>query len=175
MKRVILIDIDDTLNDMLDKWIGWYNRNYDDQLDPREVIGWDLTKFVKPSCGREMYAYLDKPDLYDEVEPLPHAREVVERLQSNGDEVFLVSSCVPGSVDKKFRWAAEHFPTVDWKHYVACTNKWLIRGDVMIDDGPHNADGFEGRFIIFDKAHNWFATHLERAMNWKEIEQKLLS
>lgn len=55
-----------------------------------------------------------------------------------------------------------------------CGNKNIIKADIMIDDGIHNLESFEGMKILFDAPHNRNENRFIRVMNWEEIERKLL-
>ena len=35
----------------------------------------------------------------------------------------------------------ELFPFLDWEHIIFACNKQMVRGDVLIDDAPHNLVG----------------------------------
>jgi 5'(3')-deoxyribonucleotidase len=57
-RKSIGIDLDDTLNELLNKWLYDYNQKYSDNLKRDDVIDWDWTKFVKPECGKDIYKFL---------------------------------------------------------------------------------------------------------------------
>ncbi len=64
-----------------------------------------------------------------------------------GYEVYLVSSGSVGSLCDKARWSAEHLPFMKDRLFLTDrkTPKGLIRGDVLIDDGPHNLLDYKAR------------------------------
>lgn len=69
----------------------------------------------------------------------------------------------------KYRWVIEtYFPFIDAAHFITCTHKQLIRGDILVDDGPHN---FGGSYIpiLFDAVHNRNYKTKYRAHNWQEV------
>lgn len=170
--RTILVDVDDVLNNLLDGWTARYNADYSDTLTADSFLDWDMLKFVKQECGQKIYDYLKDPTLYEECTPTEHSQAVIERLLKHGDRLYVVSSCVPYSVDAKFAWVTKHYP-LTWKQTIACTDKSLILGDYLIDDGLHNAVGFKGKFLLMDRAHNRSDTKLQRVKDWYEVEEVL--
>ncbi len=76
----------------------------------------------------------------------------------------------------KRRWNGflELFPFLDWEHIIITNNKQLVRGDILIDDGPHNLVGGEYFKILFDRPHNRnyddAANGMLRLHTWQEID-----
>lgn len=66
-----------------------------------------------------------------------------------------------------------YFPFLSWKQVIITENKQMIRGDVLIDDGPHNMIGGSYRKILFNANHNRdfdeASVGAERAENWNEV------
>ncbi len=170
--RTILVDVDDVLNNLLTGWVQRYNKEYNDTLTADSFLDWNMLKFIKQECGEKIYDYLKDPTLYEECTPTPHSQEVIERLLKHGDRIYVVSSCVPESVDAKFSWVLKHYP-LKWNQCIACSNKGLIIGDYLIGDGLHNAVGFTGTFLLMDRAHNRSDTTLRRVKDWYEVESIL--
>lgn len=69
----------------------------------------------------------------------------------------------------------ELFPFLDWEHIIITSNKQMVRGDVLIDDGPHNLVGGEYFKILFDRPHNRSFDHVAndtlRVSTWEEIDK----
>ena len=55
----------------------------------------------------------------------------------------------------------------------------MVRGDVLIDDAPHNLVGGEYAKILFDRPHNRSFDHVAndalRVNTWEEIDQVIHS
>ena len=73
----------------------------------------------------------------------------------------------------------ELFPFLDWEHIIFACNKQMVRGDVLIDDAPHNLVGGEYAKILFDRPHNRSFDHVAhdalRVNTWEEIDQVIHS
>ncbi len=66
-------------------------------------------------------------------------------------------------------------PEIPWSHVIVTSNKSLVKGDVLVDDGLHNL--YEGSYIkvLFDKPWNRevdkdkLTDIIHRIHNWDEI------
>jgi 5'(3')-deoxyribonucleotidase len=55
-----------------------------------------------------------------------------------------------------------------------CGYKFILKGDLLIDDRSFNLDEFDGNTILFNSPHNVKDNGYERAGSWIEIAEKLL-
>lgn len=174
---IVACDIDGVLADIHQIWLDRYNVDYSDHLTVDRITEWDMSRFVKPECGKKIYDYLDDPSLYDEMPPIEGALEGVLELRRAGHRVVFVTSSVNGASGRKLRWLQDwgFFETrrKSEPDYVECTDKSLIRADVLIDDYHGNLAVFHGERIQFLQPWNanksvdgaWIAC------NWREIPQ----
>jgi len=153
---IIACDVDGVVADLMPVWLVKYSVDYGHTLTPDDIVEWDISQFVKPECGLSIYDYLQDPQLYDDVLPIKGAYEGVEALRKAGHRVVFVTSTHPDFSGRKFRWLVQHgFLTAgEVCNYVECTDKSLIRADVMIDDGEHNIAGFQGDTVLYTAPHN---------------------
>lgn len=91
------------------------------------------------------------------LEPMPHAKQVVQELQVRGYEVFLVSACIESKyvIPEKIQWVQRELPSVSLKnvHLLPIKNSKadLIKGIfgeltsdyVLIDDYHVNLQDWE--------------------------------
>lgn len=66
------------------------------------------------------------------------------------------------------------FPFLDWEHIIFASNKQMIRGDILIDDGAHNLIGGDYFKIMFNRPHN-IGLDIEkygvcRADTWDDVD-----
>jgi 5'-nucleotidase len=162
---IIALDVDGVVADLYSVWFGLYNEDYDDDLTHARVTSWNVHNFVKPECGQKMYAYLDRPTIYDAVEPISGALEAVRRLRDFGHRVVFVTAAVPMSAGHKYQWLMKHgfLGECQRSDYVEAEDKSLIRADALVDDAPHNLRNFVGRGILISLPHNASAIAYERA------------
>lgn len=172
MKKVIAIDLDDVLADLVESWVEVVNKNEDENVKPCDIKCWDIKKYFK--CNKKVFTYLT----YGFFRNLPvkkDSQEVVEKLSEIHD-VYIVTSATktPESLKAKVEWLSEHFPFISADKIVLCGNKSIIKADIMIDDGVHNLKTFSGKKILFDAPHNRSCAEFTRVRNWSEIKNILL-
>ena len=173
---IIAVDVDDVVADLPSIWYALYNREYNDDLAPERVLSWDTHKYVKPECGERIYRYLDEPELYNAVLPVPGALEGVQLLRYYGHRVVFVTSAVPKQMGRKYWWLIAHhflYGKDSREDYVEATDKSLIRADALVDDGPHNLENFQGTRVLFTRPHNHAAKDYHRVNSWKEVVRLL--
>ena len=174
---IVAIDIDGPLANLHKEWYARYNQEYEDTLSVERVTDWALHKFVKPVCGLKIYDYLLDPTLYDDVEVEEGAKEAVELLKQKGNRVIFVSSAPAGSCDPKYRWMIrEGFLSSKQRSHedlVFAYDKSLIRAAILIDDGPHNLEAFQGLSIAFDTPYNQVVKkpRIYRMKGWKDLPE----
>jgi len=169
----IIVDVDGVVADLHSVWLARYNHDWNDCLRIEEITEWELYKFVK--CGKLIYSYLELPDLYDTVEPIPGALKGVEFLRTMGFRVVFVTT---GNRDQKFNWLQKHkfLPPTEWKDhpdYVCCKDKSLVRARIIIDDNVDTLIAHPAWHILYDQPWNRHATAIARAHNWQDVIAKV--
>lgn len=137
---VVIVDLDGIVADLLTPWLEAYNDLYDDSLEIHHVLSWDIHKYVKPECGKKIYGLIGEPNFYNRVPALDGAVEGVNQLIADGHEIFMCSAVAvaPGQTPGKYQWVERNFPNFDPHRLVMCSHKYLLHGDVIIDDASHN-------------------------------------
>ena len=172
----ILVDMDDTIEYLLREWLEYLNRKYGTHVTEDDIHEYDLTGAFPELSADQVYAPLFDPALWMSVRPVPGARYALERMLNDGHDVYIVTSSNFKTIYVKIRsiiW--EYFPFIPDDHIIIARKKQMIRGDVMIDDAPHNLIGGRYLKIMPTAAHNRDfdeETHgIIRAENWEEIYQ----
>lgn len=168
MKRIGL-DLDSTLNNLTDVWIELYNKDYNDNL--KYFSNWDNHNDVKPECGKKIYDYLHKPNLFYELDIIDGARETVEFL-SKHYELYIVTAYIPETCVDKVNWVRKYLPNFNISNIVFLNKKNILELEYLIDDGPHNIEEFKGTGIVYDRPYNrYLGDEYHRVNNWKDIEK----
>ena len=172
----ILIDMDDTIEQLLKAWLDGVNQRYDRDVQYDDMVQWDVTAPYDGLTREQVYSIPDEPGFWGTVEPIEGAAEVIKRFMDEGHEVYIVTATPYISVAEKmddllFRW----FPFITWDQVIITSNKQLIKGDVLIDDGIHNLEGGDYAKILMTAPHNRDydaeANGMIRVHNWEEIER----
>ena len=171
----VLVDVDSVVANLMPVWLELYNKQYDDCLLSDDITQWELHEIVKPECGTHIYDYLEDDSLYDAVLPVDGAISGVNWLRTHSYDVRFVTSGVHfGKALWLMRWG---FTKGENPRYspdlIICHDKFLVKGDIMIDDNPRNLNSFDGLQILFSQPWNYVTTSYYRADNWPDVIQYL--
>ncbi len=171
----IAVDQDQVLADLLGEWIKRYNIDYNDTLTPEDIKCWNLCKYVKSDCGRDIYNYLKDEDLYRNLEIIEDSQEVLYEI-SKKYEIFIVTAAMemPSSFKGKYEWLRKHFDFIPSKNIVFCGDKSIVNADYLIDDAVHNLETFKGEGLLFSAPHNLNENRFRRVNGWREIRELFL-
>lgn len=177
-KLTILVDMDDTIECLTDAWIDWLNRKYDTNVRKEDVHSWDFSAAFPMLSHGEAYEPLYIDEFWNDVRPMPGAYEILQKLKLEGHDVYIVTSSAYQTIRAKMdRVLFEYFPFINWSHVIVAMNKAMVKGDVLIDDGPHNLENFDGARILMTAPHNRSydaeAHGMYRVSNWQEIDDLL--
>lgn len=184
MKPLIIgLDIDDVCANLFKEWIRRYNERYGDRVTETDIRSWTISNYCQKCSKDELFAILGEPDVYEHVDPVSGALELVNwlRAQKNPDgsvkyRVIFVSACVSlESAGQKFEWllARGFFGDVQdtWdnrrklmKDYFPVCDKSLVNLHVLVDDNLDNIRTASGFGMLFNRPHN--ADHQLVAPAW---------
>lgn len=170
----ILIDMDDVLEQLIEGWVAYLNRRFGTTVRPEDIRHWTMCDNFPDLTWEQVYSAVDDPALWDEVYPMPGAVEAVRSLMDAGHEIYVVTATdYPTLAAKMDKVLFRYFPMIDWEHVIITRNKQMVRGDVLIDDGPHNFAGGEYKGILFESYHNRTFDEASvgavRARGWDEV------
>jgi len=152
---IILVDMDDTIENLTEAWINYANKRFGTAVNADEITTWDPSEAFSTVSHEGMYALLLEDELYETVEPFEGAGHYLQKLITDGHEVFIVTNSPYQVMKAKMEKVLfRHFPFIDWKHVIITGNKPIIKGDVLIDDGVHNLLGGNYAKLLFTAPHN---------------------
>lgn len=171
----IFVDMDDVLADTFGKHIAWYNRDFNADLKKEDIVSGEAYENVPEAHQKSVLQHAFTPGFFYELEPLPNSIEVMEALY-NKHEVYIATAATqfPNSLKEKSDWLAKYFPFITWEHQIMCGHKFILNGDLLIDDRVYNLENFEGDTLLFSNPHNIKDTGYKRVTNWEEIGNLLL-
>ncbi|WP_031425927.1 5' nucleotidase, NT5C type [Flavimarina sp. Hel_I_48] len=171
----IFVDMDEVLADTYGAHIDLYNEKYRTQLTKEACKGGDVWEFVPKEHQDYIHEQNRQRGFFSNLKVMEDSQDVLEQL-SKDHEVYIASAAMqfPQSLEEKSIWLDNHFPFITWEYRILCGHKFVLKGDVLIDDRSFNLDTFEGRAIQFTSPHNINSHGYERVETWKEIGEKLL-
>ena len=175
----LLFDADDTVENLSDCWIAMLNERYGTSVMPEDVHGWDISLAFPTLTKEQVFGVLHDDELWRRITPIPGSVEVLQKLYDEGHQLYMVTASSYHTCKTKVERLLELFPFLDWEHIIFACNKQMVRGDVLIDDAPHNLVGGEYAKILFDRPHNRSFDHVAhdalRVNTWEEIDQVIHS
>lgn len=177
MKRfTILIDMDDTLESLLPAWVQWLNDRHGLSVDHESISEWDMHIAFPSLADEELFAPLSDRSFWKTVMPKPNAPMYVKKLIDDGHKVYVCTASHYSTLQYKTEEVLfKYFPYLKWENVIVAHDKYLIKGDVIIDDALHNLEGRECNSIalLMDAPHNRNVRtpFLDRVHSWEEIYQ----
>lgn len=170
----ILVDMDDTIENLLDAWLAVLNRKYNTVYEKEDIRDWDIVSYFASVDKKDVFAPLLTDGFWKTVTPKPDAQEILRKLHDEGHELYIVTASAYQSLHSKMENCLfKHFPFVDWSHVIITQNKQLIKGDILIDDNPQHLTEGGHISIIMDMPHNREFDNerygIERVSSWYEI------
>lgn len=186
-KHTILVDLDDTLNEFAPIFWKTYNKKYDENQNYLHVDSWNLQAFARDDI--DVYQLLRKPGFFRYLPLKDYAEEFLKNIYEKHN-VYLVTDAPAGTsfcdvkagekyanpADDKRKWVAEHFPYFPQDQIIICSHKWLIEGDILVDDKPATFEKFEElgkKCILIDMPYNRHIETKWRAKDLREAEQMI--
>ena len=173
---IILVDMDDTIEHLLQAWVDGLNARYDRNVTIDVIRTWNVAAAYPGISRKDVYAIPDEPGFWKTVKPVEGAAEALKHFMEKGHEVYIVTATRYESIYEKMNdLLFKYFPFLSWDQVIVTSKKQMIRGDVLIDDGIHNLEGGEYVKILMNMPHNEDydaeANGMFRVHDWKEIEE----
>lgn len=168
--------MDDTIEYLLDAWVKYLNHRYQLNVITEEIRDWDVTKAFPELSKLQIYEVLEERDLWKTVKPIPKADFILRKLKEEGHKVYIVTSSYYKTVETKLDLVLfKYFPFFSWKDVIIANDKHMIKGDVLVDDGPHNLINGDYKKILFTSPHNrdFEADGVTRVDNWDDVYEKI--
>ena len=174
MMYTIAVDVDDVVLDLMPKWLEHYNLDFNDNLKPKQITDWDITKFVKPEAKDKIYNYIHNKEVFEESKQVTSAWAGLSYIRLMKHRVIFVTANNPQNV--KYNWLFENGLINRTEDFVVAKDKSLIFADYMIDDSYDNVKSFCGeRAWLMNKPWNMKYDWNYRVNNWSEIITHLAS
>lgn len=175
-KLTVLVDMDDTIENLLDAWVAYLNEHYGTSVRKEDITEWDMLKAFPMLEEDKIYGALLDESLWDAVRPLPGAVKYLKKIIDDGNEVFIVTASHPDSISMKMNKVLfRYFPYLTYQNVIITSRKQMILGDILIDDAPHNMGGqYFG--MLFTAQHNksiedetLIKMNAIRVKDWREV------
>ena len=154
----ILIDFDDTVTNF---------------LEIEETTSWEMPS----SFEYGLFSVLEKTDILTTITPKLDSIEYINKWIDEGYDVFIVSDCCncADSYGEKLEWLKTYIPKFDLSRFIPCKNKYVIQGDILIDDNLDNLNKWSlnnpyGHDLLMTAQHNKQIQDERRINSFKEAD-----
>lgn len=134
-----------------------------------------MQRMVDDFTKKQIYGVLQEDEVWTNLTPMPGAQKYLQKLHDEGHELYMVTATDYRTCCVKIERILELFPFLDANHIIIAHNKQMVRGDVLIDDGPHNLVNGQYFRILFDAPHNRGFNEkkygMYRAVGWEQVYQ----
>ena len=185
MKRIV-IDMDDVICD--GGFLKLVNRFLNTKYILEDITNYYIQDLIPKERTKEWNIYFMKQNMYDYVDFLPNAYQVIEKLNKQYD-IYILTAYVHRDLPEysgkfleyKYNWLYEKLPFINPNQYIFTTNKSIIQCDIRIDDKLSNLEGNAETKFLFTSYHNKNYTEeylkqmgVIRVNDWKAVEEILL-
>lgn len=169
----ILIDLDDTITNFLEEVINEYNKTYGTSHSIDEVTEW----VIPSSFEYGLFSVLELTNILTMITPKLDSIEYINKWIDEGYDVFIVSDCCNcyQSYRDKLKWLKTYIPKFDLSHFIPCKEKYVIQGDILIDDNLDNLNKWSlnnpyGHDLLMTAQHNKQIQDERRINSFKEAD-----
>lgn len=179
-KLTILVDMDDTMVDLMSVWIARLNKQYGLSIKNSDICVWDLMQIFTALTKEQIYAPLHDPELWDELQPIEGSVKYIKKLIDDGHNVYVVTSAHYKTFQPKIeKVILKYFPYISWRNVIVTSKKQMIKGDILIDDAVHNHIGGDYQKFLMNAPHNQSydaeENRMIRVSSWKEIYELIVN
>lgn len=174
----ILVDMDDTIENLLSVWVNVLNNRYERNVALDDIHSWDIGSYFPGLSKDELFSVLNTEEFWAKVTPIPGSIDTLQKIKEDGDQVLIVTATHPYTVKLKFDAIIKrYFPFIPCEDMIITSRKQLIHGDILIDDAPHNLIGGSYYKILITAPHNRdfdaAGNGIVRCDTWDEIYSEI--
>jgi len=145
MKKVVAVDVDLTVVNSAKEWARWYFNLTGHDLGEISSENNDIETLMKNH--NDPMEFWRKPDLYDNMEPIPESVVFLDKIVELGIDVVFVSACYPSHENSKRLFLKRNFK---FEHgFISTSDKHFVRCDYFIDDYKKYCRQMVGKAKVF--------------------------
>lgn len=172
-RPVVLFDFDDVVVDCLGGLIDEWNKQHGTFFKREDVDRWDIDACL----GEGAHQIFFQKGFFENLEEKNNAVAIIQRLiESTKYDIYIVTACQSvQEIEEKIHWLEKHIPHFNLNRFIACKEKFMIRGDVIVDDRASNLDSCRKYMdcILYDMPHNSMSKKYVRIHSLAEVTEIL--
>lgn len=172
----IILDSDGVLVNPISKLLKLYNEEYGESLTIEDIKDWDLTKFQRK--GTDILKYFKQPGFFRDLKLIEGADYYIKKLIDDGHNIIIATSSSKEGIIDKIDNIIENLPFIEEDRIIPISRKFLLAGDVMLDDAFHNLINTRCKYpVIFNwqwnetipDEYSELKDRASRVNNWEEF------
>ena len=100
-RLTVLVDLDDTIEDLLGAWVGELNKRFGTCVGYNDIASWEIGSYFPNLTENQIYSPLLEGEFWEKVKIKPGAKEYIERLIDDGHKVVVVTASHPDTISHK--------------------------------------------------------------------------
>ena len=150
----ILVDIDDTINNLVSAWVKWLDDKYGLTVQPSDIDEWNIYKKFPTLAKSQVYEPIYLNEFWENVTPKADAVYYLSNLYEDGYNLYLCTNSNYETIRTKIGCLIDmYFPYMKDK-IITISKKQMLKADFLIDDNPDNLLGGDYNKILFKCDHN---------------------
>jgi len=171
---VIVCDVDNVICNLQEVVVNLFNERNGTHYTLNHFTEYDVMNVLPTSDAIKMRDIYSETGLYNIVKPLIGAQDSLQKLISDGHQVYLVTDAIPKTYGEKVEFIHRYFPFIDDGHIVAMKHKHLFRCDVLIEDNLANllAKPYYHRICFnypWNESKKDYVYGIHRCYNWDDV------
>lgn len=174
MAKIVLLDIDSTLNNFQEHFLNVFSQKYPDLYSklPESASHYDALKLNRDFSMK----ILQEDGFNEKMVPLEGAPEAVEELDRRGYLIYFCTALVTdhsNTMRDRVEWIGKWFGEKWMERVIFTKDKTMVRGDFLIDDSPFKTRGNLNptwKLIVFDVSYNREDECYGRIFGWKNTK-----
>lgn len=158
-RPIVLLDMDDVTTDFLGCLLRIYNERMGTHAKVRDCESWNLEETFSP----EILDIFKEKGFFANLTPKKGSLKAIKKLiSSTRYDVYIVTACKSvQEYQEKVEWFAKNLPEFNPNRIIMCSEKYLIRGHVLVDDKIQNLNECQPFMYTFayDMPHNKDCKH----------------
>lgn len=132
------IDVDDVLNDSLERCLEILNSRFDTSYTEESFDVWDIYDTLPKEHADELAAIFNSEVIWHSMLPPSDAQSAVSKLVKDGHKVYFLSACDAKTHGWKSKWLQKIYPYIPKENHIYTYHKELVSLDFLVDDNPDN-------------------------------------
>lgn len=142
-RPIILLDMDDVITNCLRSAIANYNKANNTNFDYKKCNVWGIEEFLGVDRQTVTDLFRD-PGFFENLPPKRGSIGAInELIKTTNYDIYIITATSDddgSELVEKIKWFKKYIPKFNTKRIISCRDKYIIRGDVLVDDKVENLD-----------------------------------